>query len=154
VAAVLGELFQVDATLDGKGRLVLPARLRKKLESANLRTLVLMYMPGMSIFGFTEEEWDRQVVSRLSDADPFNPKVLTFTHGMIAGATTVDVDSQGRVLVPPKLREKAGLTRDIVMQGLMNRIEVWDATRWQAREAEAEAEAPHLGGIPLGRGGA
>lgn len=150
---MLGELFQVDATLDGKGRLVLPARLRKKLEAANLQTIVLMYMPGMSIFGFTEDEWERQVVSRLANADPFNPKVLTFTHGMIAGASRVDVDSQGRVLVPPKLREKAGLTRDIVMQGLMNRIEVWDAARWAAREAEAESEAPRLGGIPLAQAG-
>lgn len=152
---MLGELFQVDVTLDGKGRLVLPARLRKKLDAAGLTTLILMYVPGMSIFGFTEEEWQRQVVGRLKNADPFNPKVMTFAHGMIAGASTVDVDSQGRILIPPKLRDKAGLHRAIVLQGLMDRIEIWDAERWQAREREAEAETPSLGGIPnAGQGSA
>lgn len=145
---MLDELFQVDATLDGKGRLVLPARLRKKMDAQDTRTIVLMYYPGMSVFGFTVPEWKRQVVSRLANADPFNPKVMAFAHGMVAGASTVDVDSQGRVLIPPKLRRKAGLSRHVVLQAFLDRLEIWDAERWAERETEAEAEAPTLGGIP------
>ena len=136
---MLEELFQVDATLDGKGRLVLPARLRKKMEMFDIHTIVLLFVPGMSIFGFTLDEWKRQVVGRLADADPFNPQVMTFAHGMLAGATTVDVDAQGRVLIPPKLRQKAGLVRNVVVQALMGRLEIWDAEQWAERERLAEA---------------
>lgn len=145
---MLGELFQVDATLDPKGRIVLPARLRKKLEASGIDSLVFMCYPQLSIFAFTPEEWDRQVAGRLTNADPFNPQVLTFAHGLLAGASSVDIDGQGRVLIPPKLREKAGLDRKVVVQAFMGRLEIWDADRWAERERAAEEGVPSLGGTP------
>lgn len=150
---MLGELFQVDATLDPKGRIVLPARLRKKLEASGIQSLVFMCYPGLSIFGFTPQEWERQVESRLANADPFNPEVLTFAHGLLAGASSVDIDGQGRVLLPPKLREKAGLDRKVVVQAFLGRLEIWDADRWSAREQAAEAGVPSLGGTPQSTAG-
>jgi MraZ protein len=150
---VQGEFFQVDSTLDEKGRLLLPARLRKKLAAAGIDTLVFLYYPGMGIFGYTPDEWHRQVVGRIQDADSFHPDVLTFVHGLVAGAATVEVDKQGRLLIPPKLRAKAGIDRAIILQALMGRLEVWDARRWAEREAAAEAAVPALHGTPsVGKG--
>lgn len=150
---MLGEFFQVDTTVDEKGRLILPARLRKKLTGNSISSLVLMYYPGMAIFGFTPKDWEEKVVSRVSQADFLSSPALTLAHGLIAGANSVDIDGQGRVLLPPKMRAKAGLGKNIVLQSFLGRIEIWDADRWAAREAAAEAAVPELGGLSsIGKG--
>jgi MraZ protein len=144
---MLDELFQVDTLLDEKGRLILPARLRKKLTAQGITTLVLMNVPGMGLFGFTPEDWRAQVLSRIDGNDLLARHALTVAHGLIAGAHTVDVDGQGRVLIPPKLRAKAGLEKTIVLQALLGRIEIWDAERWARREAAAEAAVQDVDGL-------
>jgi len=137
---VKGEYLQADAKLDPKGRLVLPARLRRKLEAEGIRTLVFMVHPVLkSIFAFTPEDWKHKVEDRLDAAFIFDAQSLILAHALMGGAQTVDVDKQGRILVPPKMRDEAGLDRELVLQTLQGRLEIWSADAWQARKAEVAA---------------
>jgi MraZ protein len=151
---VQGEFFQVDSTLDEKGRLLLPARLRKKLAAAGIDTLYFLYYPGMGLYGFTFEEWQKQVMSRIQGKDAFDPEVLSYVHGVLAGATSVEVDGQGRLLIPPKLRTKAGIEREVVMHGVVDRLEVWNPQRWADREASSEASVASIHAKPSSGKGA
>ena len=63
---------------------------------------------------------------------------------MLAGAMEVNVDSQGRILVPDYLRRYAGLDKEVVVAGLYNRIELWDASKWQNYKAETEASSNNI----------
>lgn len=142
VSAVLGEEFQVDAKLDPKGRLVLPARLRKKLEAAGIDSLVLMYNPQFgAVMAYTPEDFRAQVELPLRQrSNPLGRQAMLAQHALLANATAVDLDNQGRLNVPPLIRDKADLTRDLVMHTVMGRLEIWNAERWAARLAAAEAE--------------
>lgn len=134
-----GEYLQVDAKLDPKGRLVLPARLRRKLEGEDIRSLVFMVHPNLkAIFAFTPEDWKHKVEDRLDAAFIFDTQSLVLAHALTV-AQTVDVDKQGRILVPPKMRDEAGLDRELVMQALQGRLEIWSAEAWEARKAEVAA---------------
>jgi MraZ protein len=137
---VKGEYLQTDAKLDPKGRLVLPARLRRKLEAEGIASLVFMVHPNLkAIFAFTPDDWKSKVEDRLDTAFIFDPQSLILAHALMGGAQTVDVDKQGRILVPPKMREEAGLDRELVLQTLAGHLEVWSAEAWAARKAEVAA---------------
>jgi len=136
---VLDEHFQVFVKLDPKGRLVLPIRLRKKLAAFDIKTLHFAYHPRMSIIAFTPEKWKEQVESKLDGADIFDPRAMAFSHTVMAASCTVDVDRQGRLLIPPTLRARAGLERELVMHTVPGRLEIWAADRWEKRIEDAEA---------------
>jgi MraZ protein len=137
---VKGEYLQVDAKLDPKGRLVLPARLRRKLAELDISSLVFMVHPNLkAIFAFTPEDWKQKVEDRLDAAFIFDAQSLVLAHALMGGAQSVDVDKQGRILVPPKMRDEAGLDRELVLQTLQGRLEIWSAEAWEARKAEVAA---------------
>ena len=63
---------------------------------------------------------------------------------MLAGAMDVEIDKQGRILVPDYLREYAGLAKGVVVTGLYNRIELWDSEQWKAYKAKTEASSDEI----------
>ncbi|MFH1465537.1 MAG: hypothetical protein ABIO70_14210 [Pseudomonadota bacterium] len=131
-----GVYLQVDATLDPKGRLVLPARLRKKLTAMGVDALVIKVHPDLkAVFGYTEQDWAEKIEGPLDDGHPFSMPQLDVEHAYLAGAQTVEVDGQGRLLIPPKMREEAELDRDLVVNVLRGRLEIWSAARWQDRQS-------------------
>ncbi len=139
-----GEYLQVDAKLDPKGRLVLPARLRRKLDADGITSLVFMVHPILkAIFAFTPEDWKSKVEDRLDTAFIFDAQSLVLAHALMV-AQTVDVDKQGRILVPPKMRDEAGLDRELVMQALQGRLEIWSSEAWDARKLEVAAALKNI----------
>ncbi len=137
---VKGEYLQVDAKLDPKGRLVLPAKLRRRLQADGIDSLVLMIYPNFeAIFAFTVEDWNRKVVEPLDEAFVFDPDAMMLAHALIGGAQSVDIDKQGRMLIPPKMRAEAELDRELVLQTLPGRLEIWSSSAWASRKAEAIA---------------
>ncbi len=135
-----GEYLQVDAKLDPKGRLVLPAKLRRKLQAEGIDSLVFMIYPGFkAIFAFTVDDWKEKVEKPLDEVFVFDPDAMMLSHALLGGSQTVDIDKQGRMLVPPKMREEAGLDRALVLQTVPGRLEIWSNEAWEARKAEAAA---------------
>lgn len=132
-----GEHLQVDAKLDPKGRLVLPAKLRRKLQAAGITSLVFMIYPNFqAIFAFTPEDWEEKVLARLDGGFIFDPRIMVLAHALESGSQGVDIDKQGRILVPPKMRVEAGLDRELVLQTVQGRLEIWAVDAWEARKAQ------------------
>lgn len=127
--------LQASATLDEKGRLALPAQLKRALGDKGLYKMVWLAHGG-AIWGYTLDDFE-EIEASWAARDPFDPEVMRFSHAVLATAQDVEVDKQGRVNVPPMLRKMAGLERNIVITSLLNRVEIWDAARWEARHEAA-----------------
>jgi len=112
--------------LDDKGRLFLPAKFRDEL----LEGLVVTRGQERCL-----NVWSMQDFSTLTDrlkGTPITSKTSRdYVRMLFAGASNETPDKQGRITVPPMLREYASLAKDCVVIGAMNRIEIWDATAWQ-----------------------
>lgn len=141
---------QAPAIIDAKGRIALPAALRRALSVANVHSMVLTFHRG-AIWGWTSEEFERTVERPLSEADPFNIEVMDFAHALLAPAQDVEVDKQGRTRIPVPLRQLAGLEREIMINSLVNRIEIWDRKVWEARFTESLKRAEQITGMPKGQ---
>ena len=126
-----------DHSLDGKGRVIIPASYRDALgEDFTItinpnKTAVAIYPKAI---------WDRQL-ERLSQINPMDKISLQYERYLMSVSFSGNsMDAQGRVLIPAKLRAKIGLTRDIVFVGLNHYIEIWDAEVYARMEAETEAQ--------------
>lgn len=140
---------QVHATLDAKGRLALPAALRRALGNAEKTALVLTFHKG-AVWGWTPDEFEQRVETPLGESDPFDDAVMDFTHSILSPAQDVDIDGQGRIRIPPPLRELAGLERDVVISSVLHRIEIWDRTAWEARFRTSLDRSNQRSGMPKG----
>lgn len=139
---------QANATLDAKGRVALPSPLRRALDEAGVRSLVLTFSNG-AIWGMDPETFEEKVERPMMEADPFAQDVLDFAHALLAPAQDVEIDGQGRVRVPPPLRDLAGLDKEVVINSFLNRVEIWDKAKWDERFRESLQQVPR--GMP-GRG--
>ncbi|MGI6094224.1 MAG: division/cell wall cluster transcriptional repressor MraZ [Lachnospiraceae bacterium] len=112
-------------TIDAKGRLIIPVKYREELGDQFILTRGLDGC--LSIYPM--KEW-HQLEEKLK-ALPLNDKnARTFTRFFVSGATLCELDKQGRILVPSTLREFAGLTKDVVVCGTNDRIEIWSKEKW------------------------
>ena len=126
-----------DHSLDSKGRVIIPASFREALQEDFTitinpnKTAVAIYPKAM---------WDKQL-EQLSRINPMDAKGLKYErYVMSVSFSGNSMDAQGRVLIPSKLRNKIGLTRDIVFIGLNHYIEIWDAEVYAQMEAETEED--------------
>ena len=138
---------QAKATVDAKGRMSLPAPLRRSLDVGRVSSLVLCCYRG-AIWGWTPNDYERTVEARMEGLDPFDAEVVDFVHAVLAVSEEVDVDRAGRIRLPPELRELAGIGKDVRVFSVLDRVEIWDAARWETRFAEARERSPSLSGLP------
>lgn len=118
----MGECFH---TLDPKGRMIVPSKYREELGE---RFILTMGLDGC-LFAYPMEEWI-QFVERLRTL-PGTKEGRQLQRHFMAFAAEVDVDKQGRFLIPTKLREQAGLVKDVVLVGVLTKIELWSKERWE-----------------------
>ncbi len=137
--------------MDAKGRLALPKPIRAALEEAGSPPLVLAFQKG-AIWAWTREVFERTIEEPLAAADPFDEQVMAFAHALLSTAMDVEVDGQGRIRLPPKLREYAGIERDVVVHSIVDHIEIWDRAAWDARFREALSVHRTMSGMPRGKG--
>lgn len=130
--------------LDEKGRLAIPTKFRADLSKGAVVTRGL----DTSLFLFPKEEWDK-LAEKLASLPLGQSSSRAFARLMLAGAMDVEVDKQGRVVLPEYLRTYAGLEKSVVIAGLFNRLELWDESTWNAykskMEEDAESVAEQLG---------
>ena len=125
--------------LDAKGRVFLPARWREELGEKVFLTLGLercLYLMTKESFSEMAERFQRW---QLEDEN-----ARRYTRLFFAKASEESVDSQGRITIPPPLREAAGLTKEMVLSGAANRAEVWDRSRYDSYSGEAQERYEEL----------
>ena len=135
-------LGEFSHTIDDKGRLTLPAKFRPVLG----QDVVITRGIDKCLFIFTLEEFQR-IADKVSQLPMTQTEGREFSRHFFSGALNVEVDKQGRILIPQNLREYAGLNADVIVTGVNKRIEVWDGNAWrQVRESfenNATADAEH-----------
>lgn len=112
-------------SIDAKGRLIIPSKFRELLGEEFVLTKGL----DGCLFIFPNDEWT-SFEEKLRALPLTNKSARTFSRFFVAGATSCELDKQGRILVPATLREFAGLEKDVVLTGSINRIEVWSKEKW------------------------
>ena len=112
-------------TIDTKGRLIIPSRFREELGE----TFVVTKGLDGCLFVFSDEEWKAFEI-KLKSLPLTNKKARQLARFFVAGATPCELDKQGRILLPATLREFAGLEKDVVLTGMLNRIEIWSKDKW------------------------
>ncbi len=122
-------------TIDDKGRLAIPVKFRGDLAKGAVVTRGL----DTSLFLFPKEEWDK-LAQKLASLPLGQSNSRAFARLMLAGAMDVTLDKQGRLVLPEYLREYAGMKKSIVIAGLFNRLELWDADTWDAYKQKTESE--------------
>lgn len=121
--------------LDDKSRIFLPAKFRPRLEHG----IVLTRGQEKCIYGWTPESFNA-FTDRVRNTPFTNKEARNFLRMLFSGAADEKPDKQGRVTVPQVLREWASLDKDCVVVGAMDRIEIWDAGRWnEFSEAQEES---------------
>ena len=125
--------------LDEKGRLAVPVKFRNQVKKGAVVTRGL----DNCLFLYTKSEWEK-LAEKLA-ALPFSQaNSRAFARLMLAGAMDVEVDKQGRVILPEYLRQFAGLKKEVVLAGLYSRIEIWDSEKWQTYKSQTEKESGNI----------
>ena len=113
-------------TIDSKGRLIVPSKFRENLGD---EFVVTKGLDGC-LFVYSQDEW-KNIEEKFKQVSLTTKDARKFSRFFFAGAATVEVDKQGRILLPSVLREFAGLEKDIVSVGVLSRIEIWSKDKWQ-----------------------
>jgi MraZ protein len=122
-------------TLDIKGRMVMPTRYRERLSERCGGKLVVTVDKDQCLLVYPMPDWE-EIERKLMKLPTFNERARRLQRLMVGHATELDLDAQGRVLLPPNLREFASLTRDAVLIGQGLRFELWDEEKWNQRRDE------------------
>lgn len=117
---------EYDHTIDVKGRVIIPSKFRDDLSGDFVITAGL----DGCLFVYPMDEWERFIdeLKRL----PGSKEVRQLQRYFMAGAAACDMDKQGRVLIPNKLREHGEIEKDVVLVGVINKIEIWSKERWNS----------------------
>jgi len=134
-------------TIDAKGRLIVPSKFRELLGNDFVVTKGL----DGCLFVYDKTEWT-VFESKLKALPLTNKDARQFVRFFLAGAANVEVDKQGRILVPAVLRDFAAMTKEVVLVGVASRIEIWSKERWAATSTYDDMEeiAEHMAELGLG----
>jgi len=125
-----GFLGEFEATLDPKGRFLLPAGIKKQLQEGENTQFVINRGFEKCLTLYPMSSWT-PIFQKISQLNDFDPKVREFRRYFLNGAIALELDSAGRLLVPKNLAEHAGLEKDIVLVSAVNKMEIWDKTHYQ-----------------------
>jgi MraZ protein len=123
-------------SMDAKGRLAVPVKFRNMLVTGAVLTRGL----DNSLFLYPKAEWEA-IAGKLAALPLAQANSRAFARLMLAGAWDVEIDKQGRMMVPDYLRQFGRLTKKVVAAGLYNRIEIWDEKTWEEYKAATEKES-------------
>ncbi|MCB1759336.1 MAG: division/cell wall cluster transcriptional repressor MraZ [Gammaproteobacteria bacterium] len=119
--------------LDVKGRIAIPTRYRELLRDCCASELVVTVDPERCLWIYPLPDWQR-IEQTLMKLPTFNESARILQRLLVGHATEVEMDAQGRVLLPPPLREFGRLQKQAVMIGQGARLELWDEARWNAKQ--------------------
>ncbi len=120
-------MSEYNHTIDAKGRLIIPSKFREVLGE---EFVVSKGMDGC-LFVYANEDWNA-FEQKLTSLPLINKEARQFARFFLAGAAQVELDKQGRILLPASLRQFAGLDKEVVLVGVGSRIEIWSKDKWEA----------------------
>ncbi|NCU42419.1 MAG: transcriptional regulator MraZ, partial [Candidatus Moranbacteria bacterium] len=120
-------------TIDPKKRVAMPSKFRNELG----KKVVITRGMDKCLFVYPMKVWEK-LAEKLGNLPVGESGTRSFIRLMLAGAVDVDLDKQGRVLIPDYLKDYAGIKKDVTVAGLFDRLEVWDKNNWNSYKAKAE----------------
>jgi len=133
-------------TMDAKGRLSLPSHFREVLtqradpgHSGDAESLIITTGIERCLVAYPPAEW-RAFENRLAGLSQFDPAVVQLKRIYVAGATECPIDKNGRLVVPPMLREYAELEAETVWAGMVTTLEIWAKERWTEQQAASRQD--------------
>lgn len=126
-------------SVDSKKRLALPSKFRKELGGKVVVTRGL----DKCLFVYPLKVW-KEIAEKLGTFPMGESGTRSFVRVMLAGANDVEMDSQGRILLPDYLKEYAGLDKNVTVAGLYNRLEIWDEKKWKDYSAKAQENTDEI----------
>jgi MraZ protein len=127
---MIGFIGEYEATIDSKGRFLLPAGIKKQLPEVELPVFVINRGFEKCLSMYPMKSWN-PLYESISNLNDFDPKVREFRRYFLNGAMQIELDSAGRLLLPKNLMEHAGLEKDIVLVSAVNKMEIWDKNKYQ-----------------------
>ncbi|MDP1688916.1 MAG: division/cell wall cluster transcriptional repressor MraZ [bacterium] len=125
--------------LDIKGRMAVPAKFREELSSGAIVTRGL----DNCLFLFAPKSWEA-LVSKITALPLSQANSRAFSRLMLAGAVDVEIDKQGRILIPDYLRKYANLEKQVIVAGLVSRAEIWNDMRWEEYKKKTEGSSDEI----------
>ena len=126
---------EYEHTIDAKGRVSMPAKLRRDMGEAFIVTKGL----DGCLFAFSQDEW-MNFETKLKSLPLSDKNARNFVRFFLAGATECELDKQGRFLIPANLRKEANLEKEAVIIGVGTRLEIWNKETWLAKDEEISAD--------------
>ena len=126
-------------TVDDKNRVAVPSKFRSVLKSGAIITKGL----DDCLFLYPKAAWHAWA-EKLSKLPISQSKSRAFARMMLGGAMEAELDKQGRIVLPDYLKEYAHLSRQVVIAGLYDRLEIWDVERWQNYKQQTEKDSSHI----------
>lgn len=131
--------------LDEKGRMAIPSRFRERLQTQSNGLLVITIETETTcLLLYPIQEWE-QIEQKISGLPSFNPAARRLQRLLIGHATEVELDGQGRILIPQPLREYAGLQKSLMLVGQGKKFEIWDETFWNTSRSNWLEEGLEMG---------
>ena len=126
---------EYEHTIDAKGRLSMPSKLRRDMGEAFIVTKGL----DGCLFAFSQDEW-KNFETKLKSLPLSDKNARNFVRFFLAGATECEIDKQGRFLIPSNLREAGKLEKEAVIIGVGTRLEIWNKEIWASKDEEISAD--------------
>ena len=130
---------EYEHSLDAKGRLIMPAKIR---EDIGEKFIITKGLDGC-LFGFSKNEWNN-FEEKLKTLPLTNKNARDFVRFFLSGAIECEIDKQGRFLIASNLREYAELEKEAVITGVGTRIEIWNKDKWKAYNSEENLSADQI----------
>jgi MraZ protein len=128
-------LGEYEHTIDDKNRLTLPAKFREEMAGG---VVVTRGMDGC-LYAYPAGDWRERFQARVAGLDPLEPDSRKLQRHFFSGAS-----EQGRIMIPGALLKYAGLSRDVVVAGVSDHLEIWDREAWRRELDEVEGSAEHV----------
>ena len=125
--------------LDGKGRLVFPAAFKKVLNGQGQDRLVLrkdLFESCLVIYPYSE--WEQELNRIRSKLNLYNREHSHFLRDFFKGSAELSLDTNGRILIPKRLLDLVGISKDVVLMGIDNKIEIWDLGKYEKQEVDSD----------------
>lgn len=134
-------------SIDAKGRLIVPSKFREQLGD---QFVVTKGLDGC-LFVYPDDEW-KSIEEKFRSVPLTTKDARKFSRFFFAGAASCEIDKQGRILLPQILREFAGLEKDVVLVGVLSRIEIWSKDKWQETNTydDMDEVVEHMAELGLG----
>lgn len=126
-------------SVDSKGRVSVPAKYREDLATGVVITRGLDHC----LWVYPKEQWE-SIAKKLSELPISQKSSRAFARLMLAGAWDAELDKQGRINLPEYLRKFAGITKQVTVAGLYNRLEIWDEDAWHTYREQTEAASESI----------